>query len=310
MSSATVRIAAAQLPACGSDLERNVAQAENAVSAAAREGAALVVLPELTTLPYFCGQRPEPYRSWAEPSDGPLARRFGALAAELGVAILLGFFELDRARNTRHNAVVLLAPDGAIVPAVDPTGEPHDTDRKLHLPVADEPPPGCDEPAHFTPGAALGTHDVAGARVGCLICYDRRFPECWRELRAQDAQLVAVPVAGTGGDPPGFFVSELRTHARENGLVAVAANKVGEEWVGGSATESFGSSCIVGADGEILAHRPGDAGPGLVLADVDLEVVAEVRSRLRYFEHRRTDLFGGPPAAGTGLDITPQEVIA
>jgi len=304
----TVRIAAAQLPACGTDLERNAVRAEEAVRAAAHAGAALVVLPELTTLPYFCAHRPEPYRSWAEPTDGPLTGRFAALAAELGVAILLGLFELDRLHATRHNAAVLLGPDGVIVPAVDRTGTPRDTDRKLHLPVGDDPSPGFDEPLHFTAGSALGTRYVAGARVGCLICYDRRFPECWRELRAQDAQLIAVPVAGTGGDPSGFFLAELRTHARENGLVVVSASKVGKEWVGGLATESLGSSCVVGADGEILAHRPGEAGPGLVLADVDLEAVAEVRSRLRYFEHRRTDLFGGPPSAGT--ELAPQAAIA
>ncbi len=299
MNAVTVRVAAVQLPACSIDLERNAREAEDAVRAAASEGAALVVLPELTTLPYFCALDPEPYRDWAEPSDGPLMRRFGALAEQLGVSVLLGFFEIDRAHGTYHNAAVLLGPTGELVPAVDGRGAAHDTDRKLHLPVGDEPPPGFDEPAHFAPGTALGVRDAAGARIGCLICYDRRFPECWRELRAQAAQLVAVPVAGTGGDPPGFFLAELRTHARENGLVVVCANKVGIESVGGMSTESLGSSCIIGADGEILGHRPADAGPGLVLADIDLEAVAEVRARLRYFEHRRTDIFGGPVPAGT-----------
>lgn len=308
MRAATLRVAAAQLPACGSDLERNAARAEAAVRAAARERAALVVLPELTTLPYFCADRPEPYRGWAEPAGGPLTERFGALAAELGVSILLGLFELDRAHGTRHNAAILIGSDGAIVPAVDRLGVPRDTDRKLHLPVGEEPAPGFDEPAHFTAGSALGVHAAAGLRLGCLICYDRRFPECWRELRAQDARVVAVPVAGNGGDPPGFFLSELRTHARENGLAVVAASKVGEEWVAGSATESLGSSCIVGADGEVLAHRPREAGDGLVIADLDLEAVAEVRARLRYFEHRRTDLFGGPPPLGTGH--APEAAIA
>jgi len=308
MSALTVRVAAAQLPACSIDLERNAREAEDAVRAAANKGAALVVLPELTTLPYFCAHDPAPYRDWAQASDGPLARRFSTLAAELGVSILLGFFEIDRVHGTHHNAAIVLAPNGATAVAIDRNGAAYDTDRKLHLPVGDEPPPGFDEPAHFTPGRALGVHEVAGMRIGCLICYDRRFPECWRELRAQAAQLVAVPVAGTGGDPPGFFLAELRTHARENGLVVVCANKVGTESVGGTATESLGSSCIVGADGEILAHRPADAGPGLVLADIDLGAVAEVRARLRYFEHRRTDIFGGPLAVDT--DVVAQTVIA
>ncbi len=294
MRPGTLRVAAAQLPACGSDLDANSACAEEAVYAAARAGAKLVVLPELTTWPYFCAEDPAAYHDWAEPTDAGLTRRFAALALELRVSIVLGLFELNRDQRTRHNAAVVLAPDGTIAPAFDRTGVPRNTTRKLHLPVCDEPAPGCDEPAHFQAGTALGVHALERVRLGCLVCYDRRFPECWRELRALDAQVVAVPVAGAGGDRADFFVAELRTHARENGIVAIAANKIGAEWVGGRATKSFGASCIVDAEGDVLAQRPGEDGAGLVLADIDLAAIADVRSRLRYFEHRRTDLFGGP----------------
>ncbi len=291
MSRAPVRVAAAQLPACGGDLEANAARAEAAVRTAAAEGARLVLLPELTILPYFCAQAPAPYRDWAQTADGALVRRFAALAAELGVAVVLGLFELDRERGTRHNALVVLGPDGAVVPAVDRAGATHRTVRKLHLPSE---PAGFDERAHFEPGDALGVHDVVGLRLGGLVCYDRRFPECWRELRALGADVVVVAVAGSGGDGPDFMVAELRTHARENGVAAICANKLGTEWVGGRATESCGSSCIVGADGEVVVHRPGEQGPGLVLGDIDREVIADVRRRWPYFEHRRTDLFGDP----------------
>jgi N-carbamoylputrescine amidase len=75
----------------------------------------------------------------------------------------------------------------------------------------------------------------------------------------------------------------------------VAANKIGTEWVGGRPVDNFGESCVVGPDGELLAHRPGADGPGLVLADIDLDVLTATRAELRYFEHRRTDLFPGPP---------------
>lgn len=306
MSPVTVRVAAVQLEACGEDVEANAARAEVAVRAAAAAGAELVVLPELSVLPYFCGEKPAAYRHWAQPVDGPLTRRFAELAAELRTVVVLGLFELDVARGTRHNAAVVLEADGAVVSAVDRTGNPRPTTRKLHLPVGDDPPPGFDEPAHFTPGDALGVHVTGTFRLGALVCYDRRFPECWRQLRALDAQLVAVPVAGSGGDGPDFLVAELRTHARENGLVAICANKVGTEWAGGRPTESIGSSCVVGADGAVLAHRPAADGPGLVLADVDLGAIAAARTRWPYFDHRRTDLFGGPASARpSGLEAHP-----
>lgn len=304
MSAAVVRVAAAQLPACGPDVDANAVVAEAAVRQAARAGAALVVLPELTVLPYFCADDPEPYRAWAEPVGGPVTTRFAGLAAELGVAIVLGHFERDAGTGMRHNAAVVLAADGTVVPAMGRGGQVGETTRKIHLPVGDDPPPGYDESAHFAPGERLGLHRTAGLRVGALVCYDRRFPETWRELRALGAEVVAVPVAGSGGDSPDFFLAELRTHARENGVVAICANKVGTERAGGLDTESFGSSCVVGADGAILAHRPAADGPGLVVVDVNVDEIAETRARWPYFEHRRTDLFAGPvPPRHTPLSL-------
>lgn len=293
--SGPLRVAAVQLDACTEDLEANFVAVESALRAATEEGAKLIVLPELALLPYFCAEGADPYRCWAEALDGPRIQSLRVLAASAGATVVVGHFELDVAHGTRHNAAVVLGSHGAVVPAVERSGREHTTTRKLHLPVGDDPPPGYDEAAHFTPGQALGVHHVPEAELGCLVCYDRRFPECWRELRAAGAQIVAIPVAGTGGDGADFMLAELRTHARENGLVAICANKVGTEWAGGRPTQSIGSSCVIGADGSLLAHRHADEGPGLVLADIDLDDIARARVRWPYYHHRRTDLFGGPP---------------
>ncbi|BBX10550.1 carbon-nitrogen hydrolase family protein [Mycolicibacterium aichiense] len=291
-------VAAAQLPACGHDPEQNLAVVEAALTDAAAAGADLVVFPELATTPYFGGEPPGAYRDQAQSLPGPQSERIAERAAELGVAVVFPLFERDDGAHgsapSFHNSAVVLDEQGVTVPCVDRTGQSHLVARKLHLPVGDHPAPGFDEPAHFTPGQWLGVHTVLGTRLGVLICYDRRFPECWRELRALHADLVAVPVAGSGGDSVDFFLAELRTHARENGLFAVVANKIGIEWVSGQPVDNYGESCIVGPDGELIAHRPGADGPGLVIAEIDLDVLAETRRTLRYFEHRRTDLF---PAA-------------
>jgi N-carbamoylputrescine amidase len=288
-----ITVAAVQLPACGHDRGANLAAVESALAEAATAGADLAVLPELATTPYFCAEPAGAYRDWAEPIPGPLTEHLGAVAAGLGLTVVLPMFERDTA-GTFHNSAVVLE-NGRIRPAVDREGRGSEAARKLHLPVGDEPPPGFDEPAHFTAGDRLGIHALDRLRVGTLICYDRRFPECWRELRSLRADLVAVPVAGSGGDSAEFFLGELRTHARENGLYAVAANKVGTEWVGGHPVDNFGESCVVGPDGELLAHRRRRDGPGLVLATVDLDVLAQTRRALRYFQHRRTDLFPSAP---------------
>ncbi|WP_131118819.1 carbon-nitrogen hydrolase family protein [Lichenihabitans psoromatis] len=279
----TLRLAAVQLPGCTDDLAANQRVAIAAVREAAAAGASIVALPELATLPYFCGHKPEPYRAWAEPADGALAAVFSALARELGITLLLPFYEGDPTTEAYHNAVLGFGPDGRSL-------RDGPVARKLHLPVGDDPPPGFDEPAHFTPGDRLHVVQAEGITLGILVCYDRRFPEAWRALRRKGADLVVVPVAGSGGDDMDFFIGEMRTHARENGLAVLCANKVGDETVAGALVDNFGYSAVIDADGSVLAVRPTTDGPGLVLADLDVVGISTIRRKLRYFEHRRLDL--------------------
>ncbi len=254
---------------------------------AVNEGAALVVLPELAMTPFFAAEPAGSHDGWAQPFDGELLTDIGRIAAERDVVIVLPFFELDPATGDRHNSAVVLGPEGHIS-LVDRRGLARNTVRKLHL----APGPGGDEREHFTPGNDLGIAKVGGVQVGTLICYDRRFPECWRELRALGADVVAVPVAGEGGDDVDFYVGELRTHARENGVSVIAANKVGVETLPGSRVRHYGESCVVDAEGTVIARRGGEEGPGVVVAEIDLDRQTRTRERFPYFEVRRTDLFG------------------
>jgi predicted amidohydrolase len=279
-------IAAIQLGPASGNLAEDESSTEAAVRAAAHTGVALVLLPELATLPYFGFADPVAWRERAEPVDGRLVRKFAALASELGVILAFPFFERGTdGRN--HNSVVVLGPDGRIVPAIDRFGVERPTAQKLHLATADEE---FDERDHFMPGEALGVHHSGGLSFGCLVCYDRRFPESWRALRSLGAALALIPVVGPGGDDAGFFLAELRTHARENGVYACAANKTGIEVVSGAPVPSHGDSCIISPSGEVLAHRPGNAGPGFVRASIDLAFLADMRRRFPFFEQRRPDL--------------------
>ena len=94
-----------------------------------------------------------------------------------------------------------------------------------------------------------------------------------------DAEFVVVPVAGSGDDID-FLIGEMRTHARENGLAVLCANKVGDEHVGGDVVDNYGWSAIIHADGTVLALRPGSEGPGLVVADLDVGAIPAIRQRL------------------------------
>jgi predicted amidohydrolase len=225
--------------------------------------------------------------------NGELIAAFSRLCREHAIVLLLPFYEREMAGGCFHNSLVVIGRDGACLAAHGRHGSTSGV-RKLHLPVGDDRPGGFDESRHFTPGNDLGVFAAGDLRLGCLICYDRRFPECWRELRALGAQLVAVPVAGEGGDSVDFFLAELRTHARENGVAVIAANKIGREYVGTNIVENYGESCIVSAAGDIVARRTGAEGPGIVMAEIDIDEIMETRRRLRYFDERRLDLFPSP----------------
>jgi N-carbamoylputrescine amidase len=286
-ASSRLTVTALQLPPCTSDLASNEAVAFDAVRVAAAAGAQLVALPELSTVPYFASAPGGQYRDWAETADGPFSARCAALAKECSVALFVPFYEFDPVTGHYHNAVLGFDANGVPlrIGAVA---------RKLHLPVGDDPPPGYDEAAHFTPGDALHVVQVGAWRIGVLVCYDRRFPECWRALRARGADLVIVPVAGSGGDDMDFFVGELRTHARENGLAVVCANKSGDEFLDGVRIDNYGESCVIGADGVVHARRGGAEGAGIVTASLVHEDIAAMREKLTYFAHRRLDLYDTP----------------
>jgi predicted amidohydrolase len=280
-----MEMAAIQLGPSTGDRSLDEDNAETWVRKAASEGAELVLLPELATLPYFGFANPVAWRDRAESVEGRLVQRMSKLAREIGIILTLPFFERDSDRRT-YNSVVVLGP-GGILPAIDSLGTARTTARKLHLPLSES---SFAERDHFCPGDALGVHCVDGIRFGCLVCYDRRFPESWRALRGLGAALALVPVVGPGGDDSEFFLAELRTHARENGLYVCAANKIGIETATGEEVPSHGDTCILAPTGEVLAHRSGEAGAGIVRATLDLGFLEQTRQRLPFYEQRRSDL--------------------
>lgn len=286
-----LRVAAAQMPG----LDEAGVWRPDAVTAvlhdAAADGVELVVLPELATTPYFCAAPAETTRPWARAVSSDDIAAVAELTRTVGLAVLLPFFEYDPSTGRRYNAAVLL-DRGTRIDAVDRRGAARPTDRKIHLPAGSLPAPGYDESDHFVAGDHLGIRRVRDITVGTLICYDRRFPECWRSLRGMGAELVLVPVAGSGTDPEGFFLAELRTHARENAVYVVAATRVGPDRVGDLVMPNIGESYVIDPEGRVLAARTPADGPGLVTAEVDPDHLTAARATNRLFEERRLDVVG------------------
>lgn len=235
------RLAALGIGPFSTTADALLAEAAAGIRAAAAEGAALVLLPELFAAPFYAADDPARWSGPAEPLDGPTCRWAGALAAETGASIVFGMALAAPGGGRSSNAALLAAPGAA----------PRVVQRKVHLAPAAGAPFG--EGDHFEPGPpAIEPFDFAGMRLAALVCYDRRFPECWREAARRGADAVLVLVGGPADDPPGLYEAELRTHARANALYALAAARYGTETATGTPRRHDGATIAFGPDGAAL----------------------------------------------------------
>lgn len=273
---------------CTEDRDANLAASEAAVLEAAGQGAQLVVLQELHATPYFCQYEAPDLFDLAETIPGGSTQRFGQLAKELGVVIVISLFE-RRAAGLYHNTAVVLERDGRIA----------GTYRKTHIP--DDP--GYYEKFYFTPGD-LGIHpiDTSIGRLGVLVCWDQWYPEAARLEALAGAELLIYPTA-IGWNPEDDAAERTRQldawtlvqrgHAVANGLPLLAVNRVGFEPdpTGHTAGAQFwGSSFVAGPQGEYLAQAGTDA-PEVLIADIDLGRCEQVRRWWPFLRDRRIDLY-------------------
>jgi len=255
------------------DLMANLQRGLQAVRLAAADGAELVIFPELAFTPFY-PQRPATgdVRELAEPVPGPTTEAFQALAAELGVVVIINLFE--RADEGTYDCSPVIDADGSLLGRT----------RMVHITEY----PCFHERQYYTP-STLGApvYDTRIGRLGVAICYDRHFPEYMRALGLGGADLVVVPQAGIVGEwPEGFFEGEMCTAAFQNGYFIALCNRVGQE----DRLDFSGESFVCGPDGAVRARAPKGA-DGMLLADIDLRDVHASHARRVLLNDRRPDLY-------------------
>jgi predicted amidohydrolase len=270
--SSRMRLAAVVQLNSTSDGEGNWRMARELVRRAAERGAILVATPENTN---FLGPHEEKVRR-AEPLGGPTCERFSTLARELAIHLLLGSFNEAGERPGRcRNTSVLFGPDGGVEAVY----------RKIHLFDVD-----LAEGVRFTesatvePGDQVVTAATPAGRLGLSICYDLRFPELYRRLVDQGAELLAVPSAFTATTGKAHWEPLLRARAIENQCYVLAPAQSGRHDDRGL-RESHGHAMVIDPWGQIVASV-GD-GPGVAVAEIDLERLGRVRRSLPALDHRR-----------------------
>jgi predicted amidohydrolase len=264
-------VAAAVQLTSTSDEEGNWESARELVTRAASHGARFVVTPENTN---YLGPHEEKVRR-AEPLDGKTCQRFADLAKRLGIYLLLGSFneKSDEAKRC-FNTSVFFGPEGQILA----------TYRKIHLFDVDIPEVRFAESATCKPGEAPVTVSTELGVFGLSICYDLRFPELYRKLAMDGAEILAVPSAFTLATGKDHWEPLLRARAIENQCFVLAAAQHGKHDDGGL-RESWGHAMIVDPWGLPVATA-GD-GPGLAMAEIDLGRLERIRRSMPVFQHRR-----------------------
>ena len=275
---------------CTDNIEQNRQRMAEGIREAARKGAELVVLQELHNSLYFCQVESTDNFDLSEPIPGPSTEFYGAVARECGVVLVTSLFE-RRAAGLYHNTAVVFEKDGTIA----------GTYRKMHIP--DDP--AYYEKFYFTPGD-LGFHPIRTSvgRLGVQVCWDQWYPEGARLMALQGADILIYPTAigYESSDTPDeqerqreAWTTVQRGHAVANGLPGITVNRTGHEPDPSSQTrgiEFWGSSFVVGPQGELLYRAPKDEEVTDVV-DIDLRRSEQVRRWWPFLRDRRIEEFDG-----------------
>lgn len=266
-----LRIAALQMNS-GTDPGPNLDALAALARDAAAQGAQYALSPEVSVV--FAENR-EGLRAVAGPWEGnPAIARCAGIARETGLFLHLGSLAVALEDGRFANRSVLLRPDGSVAATYD----------KIHL--FDATLPGVREyreSAAYAGGDVAVVAEAAGIRLGMTICYDVRFPALHRALAEAGAEVLAVPAAFTVPTGQAHWEVLLRARAIETGCFVVAAAQAGRH-ENGRAT--WGHSMIIDPWGRILAELGGE-GPGVALADLDLQAVAEARGKVPALDNAR-----------------------
>lgn len=268
--------------------ENNLKKCLSWVREAAKMGAEVISLPELYSSHYFCQSEDVDNFALAEPLYSTSFIAFSALAKELGVVIIVPFFE-KRMAGIYHNSAYIIDTDGSEAGLY----------RKMHIP--DDP--HFYEKFYFTPGdLGFKAFPTNKGKIGTLICWDQWFPEAARLTALQGAEVLFYPTAigwhplekeQYGENQHGAWMNVMKGHAVANGVYVATANRIGlEQYLPNtSGIQFWGSSFIAGPQGEILAQASHDK-EEILIAEVDLDLQENVRQNWPFLRDRRIDAFG------------------
>ena len=250
------------------------------IEAAGKRGVQVLCLQEVFDGPYFCPSQDPRWYDATEPVPGPTTDAVAKLAAKYQMAVVVPVYERDLP-GVYYNTAAVYDADGSYLGKY----------RKNHIPHTS----GFWEKYFFKPGnLGYPVFETRYARVGVYICYDRHFPEGARALGLNGAEIVFNPSATVAGLSQYLWKLEQPAHAVANQYFVGAINRPGfeEPWRIG---EFYGQSYFCNPRGKIIAEGSRSA-DDVVVADLDLDMIREVRNVWQFFRDRRPDAYGAVTA--------------
>jgi N-carbamoylputrescine amidase len=275
--------------ACSLTPQENLDRAMVKTEEAIRGGAKVICLPELFRSQYFCQKEDAALFDLAEHVPGPSTDALSKIAKQNQIVIIVPIFE-RRTAGIYHNSIAVLDSDGSIAGHY----------RKMHIP--DDP--GYYEKFYFTPGdKGFQAIQTSVGKIGTLICWDQWYPEAARLTVLQGAEMLFYPTAigwhpsekaQEGKSQREAWQTIQRSHAIANGVFVISVNRVGHEKPadGGDGIEFWGSSFVCDPFGVVLAEASIDK-EEILIAEIDLSRVEEVRRNWPFLRDRRVDAYGG-----------------
>ncbi|MBZ0186810.1 MAG: hypothetical protein K8F91_11230 [Candidatus Obscuribacterales bacterium] len=254
-------------------LEKHLAYTKEAYE----KGVKVLCYQEIFNGPYFCAEQETCWYDSAEPiPDGPTVKKLQELAKKYEMVLIVPIYEREQA-GVYYNTAAVIDADGSYLGKY----------RKNHIPhVA----PGFWEKFYFRPGnLGYPVFRTRYATIGVYICYDRHFPEGARALGLNGAEIVFNPSATVAGLSEYLWKLEQPAHAAANGYFIGDINRVGTEepWNIG---QFYGTSYFCNPRGQIIAEASRDQ-EELVIADLDLEQIEQVRQTWQFYRDRRPETY-------------------
>ena len=260
------------------DKESMIEKHVNYAREAAAQGAQVMCFQELFYGPYFCQVQDSKYYSYTESiPDGPTTCMMQDLAKETGMVLIVPMYEQEHT-GVYYNTAAVIDADGRYLGKY----------RKTHIPQV----AGFWEKFYFRPGnLGYPVFETAVGTIGVYICYDRHFPEGARALGLNGAEIVFIPSATSRGLSQHLWKIEQTSHAIANGYYVGTINRVGTEPLGDN--DFYGQSYFCTPRGEFVGDVGDTYKEELLVRDLDMSVVEEVRQVWQFYRDRRPDAYEG-----------------